>query len=63
MAKVVIRVSPKGEVTVEGEGILGTSCTTHTQPFVQALGRVKETTPKTEMFEESRTESSQEIQQ
>jgi hypothetical protein len=53
MAEVIIRVSPDGKATVEAEGVQGSVCTLHTQPFLNALGgKVLEDRPKAEMFEQ-----------
>lgn len=49
--KVIITITPDGSAQVEAEGIQGDSCTTHTKPFIDALGDAAEEVPKPEMFE------------
>jgi Protein of unknown function (DUF2997) len=62
MQKVVIRVSPKGEVLIEGQGIVGVACMTKVGPFAKALGQVVKESPTGEMFQEENAQG-QEISQ
>jgi len=48
--KIVIRISPKGEIIVEGEGFQGKACDAALDPYVRQLGAAQETRRKPEYF-------------
>ncbi len=50
MAQIIINIKPNGQATVEADGIQGTACSLHTQPYVRALGIKDGELPKAEMF-------------
>lgn len=47
-SKLVFKISPKGELTVEGEGFSGGNCLKAAEQYLQALGRVESQTLKPE---------------
>jgi len=53
MAEIIIRVRPTGETTVEADGIVGSACSLHTRPYVEALGQQTGELPKGEMFQQA----------
>jgi hypothetical protein len=48
---VEIRISPEGEITVEGLGFQGDACDIALDPFLKALGAARETRRKPEYFQ------------
>jgi len=46
-----IRISPEGEITVEGLGFQGDECDAALNPFLKALGAARGTRLKPEYFE------------
>jgi len=45
-----IRISPEGEITVEGLGFQGDECDAALDPYLKALGAARETRRKPEYF-------------
>lgn len=45
-----IRISPDGEITVEGLGFQGDECDAALDPYLKALGAARETRRKPEYF-------------
>lgn len=50
--ELVFDVSPTGDVKIEVNGMKGKSCKDATREFEEALGEVKQDTPKKEMYEQ-----------
>lgn len=59
MGIVIVTVKPDGTTTVEADGIQGTSCIAHTNPFVVALGQAVKQSPKSDMYEQPITQKVQ----
>lgn len=57
MKKVITRITPKGEVTVEVEGVVGDSCQGLTKELLEKLGKVKEETLLPEYFEQKQKDN------
>lgn len=49
--KLVFKISPNGELTVEGEGFKGGNCLKEATKYMQALGVVKEQKLKSEYYQ------------
>lgn len=52
MKRIICKIKPNGEVTVETEGFTGTGCQVATEAMLKALGTVIETTEKPEYYEQ-----------
>ena len=51
--RIHVRVSPKGEITVEADGFQGSGCEAATKAIEQALGTVRERTRKPDWWRQS----------
>ena len=52
MAKIIVRITRDGQVSVGAEGAPGAQCHDLTNNIERALGRVEKTTPTQEMYEQ-----------
>lgn len=52
--RILVRVSPTGETTVEAEGFSGNGCEAATKAIEQALGSVRDRTHKPEFRRQAR---------
>lgn len=50
--QVIIQVSPDGEIKIDAVGFKGQACKKATAALEKALGQVKSSTPKPELFQE-----------
>ena len=48
--KIIIKISPSGEILIEGEGFQGDACDAALDPYVRQLGAARETRRKPEYF-------------
>ncbi len=51
--RILVRVSPTGETTVEAEGFHGKGCESATQAIEQALGSVRDRTRKPDYWRQA----------
>lgn len=52
MEKVIVKVGPKGEITVEAQGVVGPGCAQLTKAIEQGLGRVTGDVKRPEFYQQ-----------
>jgi len=57
--RILVKVSPTGEVTVEAVGFQGKGCEAATQAIEEALGKPRERTRKPDFWRQSNTQQNQ----
>ena len=51
--RILVRVTPSGEITVEAEGFKGNGCEAATKAIEEALGKTRERTRKPDYWRQS----------
>jgi hypothetical protein len=57
--RILVKVSPVGEITVEAEGFQGKGCEAATQAIEEALGKPRERTRKPDFWRQSNRHQNQ----
>jgi hypothetical protein len=57
--RILVKVSPVGEITVEAEGFQGKGCEAATQAIEEALGKPRERTRKPDFWRQPNRHSNQ----
>jgi hypothetical protein len=57
--RILVKVSPVGEITVEAEGFQGKGCEAATQAIEEALGKPRERTRKPDFWRQPNRQSNQ----
>ena len=57
--RILVKVSPNGEITVEAEGFKGNGCEAATKAIEEALGKPRERTRKPDFWRQSNSHQNQ----
>lgn len=57
--RILVRIAPTGELTVEADGFQGKGCEAATAALEQALGKTVIRTPKREVWQQARVQQQQ----
>jgi hypothetical protein len=57
--RILVKVSPVGEITVEAEGFHGKGCEAATKAIEEALGKTKQRTRKPDFWRQTNRQSNQ----
>lgn len=52
MPKILVKIAPDGQLTMEGEGFKGETCLEKSKKYMQGLGTVEKTDKKPEYYEQ-----------